>query len=400
MKRITLLSLSLLFTTAFFAQEDYNRWSIEAGANITKGTKGFTNTYDNAFGESLGGELTARYMINNKFGVQLGFFFSELKPVDGTSPFKTEYYGTQLEGVANLGNILGFREWTQRFNILAHAGAGVGIINPVSVNGGSEQTPTVLAGLTPQLRLSERVSLYVDATYLANWKQDYAWDGNSNIRGRAIEASAVTLSMGVQVALGKNKKHADWADTSVYLEDLVTLDNRIQVVEDELNDLKKGLEATNTIVKETETKVAALEEASKGVDASTKEYIDNQLAAGSTAGATARNLLNSGYVNVYFKFSKAEPETYSYDAINYLVRYMKENPSAQAELIGYSDEIGSATFNKALSEKRAKKVYDIIVAAGVSADRLSYTGGGVDDSVDKSSKNARQLVRRVTFKLK
>ncbi|MDX1774004.1 OmpA family protein [Oceanihabitans sediminis] len=396
MKRITLLSLSLLFTTAFFAQDDYNRWSIEAGANMNKGIKGFASSANDGT-ESVGGELTARYMVNNKFGVQAGGFFTELKG----AYFETEYYGAQLEGVANLGNILGFREWTQRFNVLGHAGAGVHIINPMNGNGnGSEKTLALIAGLTPQLRLSDRIALFADASFHTNAYQDYTWDTTGTPSNEFLNAGMITVSAGIQVYLGKNKKHADWADTSVYLEDLVTLDNRIQVVEDELNDLKKGLEATNTIVKETETKVAALEEASKGVDASTKEYIDNQLAAGSTAGATARNLLNSGYVNVYFKFSKAEPETYSYDAINYLVRYMKENPSAQAELIGYSDEIGSATFNKALSEKRAKKVYDIIVAAGVSADRLSYTGGGVDDSVDKSSKNARQLVRRVTFKLK
>ena len=79
---------------------------------------------------------------------------------------------------------------------------------------------------------------------------------------------------------------------------------------------------------------------------------------------------------------------------------MNNNPSAQAELIGYADEIGNATYNMQLSEKRAKKVHDILVASGVSADRLEHRGEGIDDSVDKSSKEARQLVRRVTFRLK
>src|SRR5690606_40548444 len=95
-----------------------------------------------------------------------------------------------------------------------------------------------------------------------------------------------------------------------------------------------------------------------------------------------------------------KPESYSLDVINYLIKYMSDNPSANAELIGYADEIGNPEYNQQLSERRAKRVYDILLATGVSANRLSYTGGGEDTSVDKESSAARQLVRRVTFKLK
>jgi|SRR5690554_267106 len=400
MKRITLLSLSLLFSTAFFAQDNYNRWTVEAGANITKAIKGYTSdSYNNTFGESLGGELTARYMVNNKFGVQLGGFFSELKPVDGSIPFKTEYYGLQLEGVANLGNLLGFRTWTQSFNVLAHAGAGISIINPTSPSLGADNTPTVMAGLTPQVRISDRITFYADATFQANWRQDHAWDGASTISGRFIESDALTISAGIQVALGKHKKHADWVDTTVYAQDLVTLDNRIMVVEAQINELKDELKDTQHTIAQTQTNTI-VDQNNNGVDDAIERYIDNRLATSTTAGATAKSLLNNGYVNVYFKFNSAEPETYSLEAVNYMVKYMEKNPAAKAELIGYSDELGNAEYNKALSEKRAKKVYDIIVASGISADRLTYQGGGVDDSVDKSSKDARQIVRRVTFKLK
>ena len=79
---------------------------------------------------------------------------------------------------------------------------------------------------------------------------------------------------------------------------------------------------------------------------------------------------------------------------------MKENPSANAELIGYADEIGDPTYNKNLSEKRAAKVKEILVASGISGNRLTVTGNGEDTSVEKGSAPARQLVRRVTFKLK
>ncbi|TYB79056.1 OmpA family protein [Bizionia myxarmorum] len=410
MKRITLLSLSLLFTTAIIAQENYNRWSVEAGANMTRAFKGYSNSsYNNAMAESIGGEFTARYMINNKFGFQVGGFFGELNTTSRSLPFKTEYYGGQIEAVANLGNLLGFREWTQRLNVLAHAGGGISILNPVSDpnempmpfygNGSADHTPTLVAGLTPQLRLSDRVSLFGDVSFHANWKQDYAWDTNSKIGGRFIESGLATVSAGIQVYLGKNKKHADWVDTNVYQEDLVALDSRIMVVESQIKDLQDELIETQTTIAESQT-TNFVDKNNNGIDDAIENYVDTRMADNATAAATAKSLLNNGYVNVYFKFNSAEPETYSLESINYLVKYMQNNPSSTAELIGYSDEIGNAAYNKALSEKRAKKVYDVIVATGISADRLSYEGGGVDDSVDKASPNARQLVRRVTFKLK
>ena len=87
-------------------------------------------------------------------------------------------------------------------------------------------------------------------------------------------------------------------------------------------------------------------------------------------GLSIKDLISNGYVNVYFKFNSTQPETYSLEAVNYLVKYMNENSSANAELIGYADEIGNADYNLQLSEKRAKKVYDILIASGVSADRF------------------------------
>lgn len=63
----------------------------------------------------------------------------------------------------------------------------------------------------------------------------------------------------------------------------------------------------------------------------------------------------------------------------------------------YADETGSADRNKTLSQKRAKKVYDVLVAAGINPSRLSYFGGGEDKSVGKS---ARQFARKVIFKLR
>jgi OOP family OmpA-OmpF porin len=79
---------------------------------------------------------------------------------------------------------------------------------------------------------------------------------------------------------------------------------------------------------------------------------------------------------------------------------MKRNPGVKLEVKGYADELGAENYNIQLSEKRAKAVYDVLVASGVDASRLTYKGYGEDTSVDKSSADARQLARRASFDVK
>ena len=81
-----------------------------------------------------------------------------------------------------------------------------------------------------------------------------------------------------------------------------------------------------------------------------------------------------------------------------LIKYMNNNPSAQAELTGYADQRGSEAYNTNLSTKRAEKVTAILVEAGIDAGRL--TNNGIGETASANSKAALQLQRRVTFKLK
>jgi OOP family OmpA-OmpF porin len=79
---------------------------------------------------------------------------------------------------------------------------------------------------------------------------------------------------------------------------------------------------------------------------------------------------------------------------------LKRNPGVTVEVKGYADELGPEDYNIKLSEERAKAVYDLIIASGVDASRVSFKGYGEDTSVDKSSADARQLARRASFSVK
>lgn len=420
MKKLTLLLSCFVASFMTNAQEtDYNHWSIEAGANMSKATHAFINTnYNSSFTGSFGGELGVRYMINEKFGFKLGGIYNKITEKDDRPAFETTYYRGTIEGVVNIGNILGFRDWTQRLNVLGHGGAGVAMVSlgDDGVSDGHDYTPAYIVGITPQLRLSDNISLYADVSFTGHTHQDFSWEGTtSNNKNRDFDGGIGTVSAGIQIYLGKNEKHADWIDMTSRedLNDLDSIQNRVAKMEDDMLDedmdgvpnyLDREPNTMNGVT--VDTKGVAVDKNNNGIPDEIEGSLDERYVSvdsgneNNTGGGTIKDLIDKGYVNVYFEFNSTKPETYSLEAINYLVKYMNSNSSANAELIGYADEIGNADYNMQLSEKRAKKVYDIIIASGVSEGRLEHRGGGVDDSVDKSSNEARQLVRRVTFRLK
>lgn len=420
MKKIILIT-SLLITSLVIGQEtlnqDFNRWSLEVAGGLTKPARPMSPGYytsSPSFGQfSLG----ARYMFNNRFGAKLDVGYSMLKDGDKSRPFKSTYLRSSIQGVVNVGSILHFDNWTNSFGILVHAGAGYSRLNakePVD-RSATDQMINVIAGITPQLKLGERMALTGDVSLIGNTRQDYSWDGTGTTSKRGWNGYAMDFSIGLTFYLGKNEKHADWAsEDSMLDEKLADYDSRLSKVETDMIDSDQDgvpdyldREPNTPSGVTVDTKGRAIDKNNNGIPDELESSLDKlyvkkgeKVATTSVSKGDVKELLDEGYVNVYFQFNSDRPENYSLEAINYLSKYMKENPSASAELIGYADEIGNADYNQKLSERRAKRVYDILLATGVSANRLSYAGGGQDTSVDKNSSPARQLVRRVTFRLK
>ncbi|MFM2266043.1 MAG: hypothetical protein RLZ77_1463, partial [Bacteroidota bacterium] len=110
--------------------------------------------------------------------------------------------------------------------------------------------------------------------------------------------------------------------------------------------------------------------------------------------------INEGYVATFFDTNKTKPTNVSTEGIDFILTYMRNNPTASVDIIGHADEIGDSERNKKLADQRANSVKQVLVKAGISADRLNVVAAGEDTSVDATSDEARRLVRRVTFKVK
>ncbi|MFN2260495.1 MAG: OmpA family protein [Psychroflexus sp.] len=409
-----------------FENIDYNNWSIDFGFGVNKPSRNLTPGAQSEWLENYSLNLGARYMFNDKFGLRATAGYYEILSSNDIYDFENNFFSISGEGVANLGTILGFKQWTNRINLLAHAGLGYGQNNFETnspKDGGKDGSIHVVAGLTPQVRLSDRFALNLDVSYFGNVRQDWNWDGYQRNYGSGFDGSMVNVSLGLSIYLGDADQHADWVDNSPeerFASKVGDMENKLDQMERDMqDDDKDGVpnyldsEPNTTSGVAVNSKGEAVDKNDNGVpdeiEASldkkyaSKEKVEQQMRDGGAGGSGlngVKALANNGLINVYFQFNSTQPEYYSLDAINSIVKYMKANPEAQATLTGYADEIGSTNYNKNLSENRAKRVYDIVIASGIDESRLDYTGGGVDDSVDKSSKAARQIVRRVTFELK
>jgi outer membrane protein OmpA-like peptidoglycan-associated protein len=79
-----------------------------------------------------------------------------------------------------------------------------------------------------------------------------------------------------------------------------------------------------------------------------------------------------------------------------LAEFMKRNPQRQAVIDGYTDSVGSETFNQDLSDRRAQSVQTALVGLGVEAARLRTAGHGESDPVaSNDTAQGRQSNRRV-----
>ena len=67
---------------------------------------------------------------------------------------------------------------------------------------------------------------------------------------------------------------------------------------------------------------------------------------------------------------------------------------------GHTDDVGAASTNMRLSQKRADAVRDYLVGKGVSADVLDAIGFGETRPLEKArTRSARAKNRRVEFKI-
>lgn len=348
----------------------FNKWSIELGAGLTKPQRPFSAGYSTDTPSPWVGEIGVRYMFNNKFGLKIDYGYNSFTDGDDSMKFDSKYQRLDLQGVANSGRIMNFETWTNTFGLLGHAGFGVGQLKSDNFTG-KDWTGNFIAGVTGQIRLSNRIALTGDFSTILNASQDHTFDGTA-VDNRGFSGLMFNGTVGLQVYLGKNAKHADWVVVSNET-DLSALENKLAELQNTINNIPP-------------TKEVIVEKAVINPPVTDKDIV--------------RDMINDRYYSVYFDFNKSTPIENSTGAIDVVLTYLRKNPSANIDIIGHADQVGKSEYNEKLSNARANSVKTILEKAGIASSRLNVVANGADTSIQKDSEEARRLARRVTFKVK
>lgn len=399
--------MTTMSTAPSIEKPEYNKWSIELNGGVNKPTRAMTPGYATESLNLFHGDLGVRYMFNPKFGVKLDVGYDQFTEKNNTPDFESRYVRASLQGVINVGRALNFETWTNTIGILAHGGFGVSQISTETGFGGQDYMAHGIAGLTGQIKLSNRVALTGDLTGIINGRQNWNFDGMGNTTTDSFDGILLNASVGLTFYLGKNEKHADWY--SEENERLNKLEDRVTTIETGLIDSDKDgvadlydLEPNTIAGVAVNTKGQSIDNNQNGVPDELESYLEKTYGQNGkdATNSTVEELINGGYVNVYFDFNSSKPTNASLSGVDFLVKYLKNNPGKSADIIGYADEIGKTSYNTQLSRKRAEAVKKVAVNAGIDASRLNVIANGEDTSVNKNSKEARQIVRRVTFQVK
>ncbi len=406
-------------------ETEVNKWSFEINFGSNRAVRPFGTGYNSSEKDFLSSpslnhfDFGFRYMLNSKFGVKADFGFDNIANKDGNGslPFKSMQSRFGIQGVLDLGKVFEFSTFTNTIGLLGHGGlqfsqfkSKTGINNQeavTAIDGG------YLIGITPQIKLSERTILTLDFTALSNVRQSLNWDGTVAAKENNFTGLMYSTSLGLTFYIGKNQNHSDWFIPKIVVPVDPEVTNRLDQIEALMNDTDKDgvvdyLDVQNNTPNGVivDTKGRFIDTNGNGNPDELEPKLIEEIKVQKMAEALVqaennafKSMLDNGLVNVFYDINEVEPNRGSTNSIYGIISLLKKNPTVKVKLVGHSDNRGSEKFNQNLSERRVKKLYDLLVLSGISESRLKIIGQGVDSSIPSNSKTALQLARRVSVML-
>jgi OOP family OmpA-OmpF porin len=359
----TLLSLALC-STALIQAQDFNRSSF--GLSIG-GHDGMHNTLHTTRIYSFSHyEANYRYMLNNRVGLKFDVGFDNFKFKDQHPP--TQALRFSIQPIFNLTDILHFDDFSKRLGLQLHVGGGYATMwnktllsGPAQLfqaqEGAVDEMLQGIIGLTPQFKVTERLSINADISFMANIRQNKGFDFEAlPIQGGGFTGYYASATIGFNYYLGKAKTHADWTYTprlqAADLAKITELQKQVQALQTQMQNI-------DTVVERYETRVEVFQGQTDTV------YIDDY-----------KTLEDAGVYEVLFVKGSFWLNPVYHQSLNNLVTYMNTNPSIKIGVVGHADTDGENDLNNKLSAARAEAVTTYLVSNGVAKERLvvSYKG--------------------------
>jgi OOP family OmpA-OmpF porin len=249
--KFLVLGVLLVFSSIQVNAQGYNRFSVDVEGGVTRPMDKFTKGYTPELASPFHVKGGLRIMATPSFGIKVAYTYEYFTQASGSLPFKTIAQIGSLEGVINIGRTCHFEDFSKHIGLFFHAGVGVGYLQGVQSDGlkGSDRFGTVLFGISPQFRLSEKVSFLLDLSMYGNTRQDYTFDYKSKTNARGIDGYFANLSGGISISIGGNDKNIDWkfGDSD--------LASRLDSLQAELDAVKRKAKANEDRFEEIDTKM-------------------------------------------------------------------------------------------------------------------------------------------------
>ena len=425
MKKI-ILSVSLLLLGNAYAQDaKFNKLAIDANVGFNNAmTPRNTKTYVENSGfdrlKDLSFNLGGRYSLSNKFGAGLYFGYNKLGTIknDNTSTFLT----ISTQGFVNLSNLLGFESiFNNKLRVLAHAGPGIGFLTNSAAKG-TDKMLIISAGLTPQFKINDKLTLNLEFQAIATYLQSRRWDFASKSPSRDGILAQATIGVSYY-AFGPNKDkvHADWYSEESDLDNkLAELKNKIAAAEAKLVDTDKdGVADYLDVEPNTPEGSVVNTKGQRIVDMDGDGIVDTEdycptvkgtvefkgcptAFAGGTTTETKEEVaeevsnlpaeLSTKFKNltsdVQFALNSDKVKPAYAKTLAKLAKQLNENKNIKVSISGHADNVGEEAVNNSISENRAINVKNILVSNGVDASRITTKGYG--DKKPKASNDTEK----------
>ena len=321
-------------------------------------------------------ELNYRYMMNNRFGLKFDAGFDNFQFVDDHPA--TNALRFSIQPTFNLTDLLHMNNFTTRWGILLHMGAGYAAMWNKEVRGPNEilnlkegsvdEMLQGIIGLTPQFKLNQRLSINGDIAFMGNIRQNYGFDFESApIQGGGFSGYYATATIGFSYYIGKSKNNADWTYSPTF-NPLVMQENLNRII------------ALETLAKEAEAKLG--DDDKDGVINAVDQEVNTPLGnkvdiTGKTIIETPPTDLNSfGIADIMFVKGSFYINPIYYRIMDRVVSYMAANPTKKISVSGHTDIDGSDEINNKISEVRVNNVVNYLIKKGADKNRLEITFKG------------------------
>ncbi len=188
----------LLVSSSFIA-------TAQIGIEANFGSNGSYDPSYNGF-THYGGGIT--YDFDETLGAKLDFGMDEFSIQNDLRGKKTGVTNLRVtaQGVVNLSNLADSRSFYNKFNILAHGGAGISVLNSdIPEYQNTDHLLNIVLGVTPRYEVAKNFYLSADFSAIANVSQHYFFNGELAYDGAANSFTGLmyNATLGISYKFGE-----------------------------------------------------------------------------------------------------------------------------------------------------------------------------------------------------